>query len=571
MSKTRRLKRQPQGTDMPKAVGKTVKVGKDKYSTQLSYDAVDQHRSDVTLGAVGINIPLVGVTGVVNSKDALSTFEGRNETLNFGWAGNDPKFYGDTTLDSVIPKPEDFVEIPFRLLSAAIVGAGTWKATDFSNIAMLRKSRNMLNAKPVYKDHETDLDNWVGLINGVKWSAETTQGNVKVPAGIDGILAIDAKTNPKVARGALMGSVFSNSVTVSFDWEMSHPFENEWDFYNKVGDIGSDGKMIRRIATKIHDYYESSLVWLGADPFAKARDGNGDLTHIDVSNIQELSRAGIKPDTKTVAKESDVLQELLKGTGNKNFTINFAIDKNVVSLINTKKNISVNKNNNDMNDKFLAAFVAVFGASLGLADDAKIESVADFTALLKKINNVSQADLDLSQTNAAVMGKVGELALATLKATDAKVTEVTDVTSFMEDHIFIAKTALTEFEGDKAKLAKLEPEAKLGRESVDGMRKEAVRLYKVAVGYDNSSESVIKLMNEAEPDALKGLLDQYVKGAVAKFTATCQECGSHEFEFKSSIAPNPEDTTVSVENIAMTYADFRDAHDKPSMSIGQAD
>ncbi|MCK4500128.1 hypothetical protein KAU11_06485, partial [Candidatus Babeliales bacterium] len=161
-----------------------------------------------------------------------------------------------------------------------------------------------------------------------------------------------------------------------------------------------------------------------------------------------------------------------------------------------------------------------------------------------------------------------ELALATLKASDDKVTEVADVTAFMADHIFISKTALTAFEGSAAKIAILEPEAKLGRESVDGMRKEAVRLYKVAVGEENSQDSVVKLMNEAEPDALKGLLAQYVKGATEKFTATCQSCGSNDFEFKSSITDPIEEDPKEEGQSSMSAADFRHEFDPPRMDIG---
>ena len=73
-------------------------------------------------------------------------------------------------------------------------------------------------------------------------------------------MAVDAKTNPKVARGVLMGSIFSNSVTVEFEWKMSHPFENEYEFLDKIGQYGADGKMIRRVVTKILNYHKSSLI-----------------------------------------------------------------------------------------------------------------------------------------------------------------------------------------------------------------------------------------------------------------------------------------------------------------------
>ena len=43
----------------------------------------------------------------------------------------------------------------------------------------------------------------------------------------------------------------------------------EWEFYDKLGTIAEDGTMVRRIATRIISYKETSLVSHGADPFAQ--------------------------------------------------------------------------------------------------------------------------------------------------------------------------------------------------------------------------------------------------------------------------------------------------------------
>src|SRR5690606_12701038 len=111
------------------------------------------------------------------------------------------------------------------------VGAGSWKATDFSDVRMLKGSMGKLKGKTVYKEHDQEVDNWLGFVKETSWSEQFTNSTGDtVPAGIDGVLLIDAKTNPKIARGLLMGTIYSNSVTVVFDWEMSHHFEDEWEF-----------------------------------------------------------------------------------------------------------------------------------------------------------------------------------------------------------------------------------------------------------------------------------------------------------------------------------------------------
>jgi len=214
----------------------------------------------LALDNVGVNLPFSELAN--------------QDTEGFGWWGqsNNANVYQNIDVKKeLLPKPEDFVKVPFRLISATTVGAGSWKVTDFSNEAVLKASMKKLIGKPVYPNHDSDdVFNYVGIIESVKWTEARMQDGQMIPAGIDGIIAIDGKTSPKIARGVLMGAIFSNSVTVNFDWEPSHFFESPNDFYHKIGTIHTDGKMVRRVVTNINDYYESSLVWLGADPFAIA-------------------------------------------------------------------------------------------------------------------------------------------------------------------------------------------------------------------------------------------------------------------------------------------------------------
>ena len=286
------------------------------FTSRLSFDKDELRNATLSMFG-GVSMPMYKT-----EKELYAQFGLEKKSLaSFGMFGNSPAFYPEVgSAQDIVPKEEDFIRVPFRLISATIVGGGTWKATDFSNAAVLKKSTKMLEGKPLYKDHETDIDNWVGFVEGVKWSESSvdTAAKVNVPAGIDGIVVVDAKTNPKVARGLLMGTIFSNSVTVEFNWEMSHEFENEYDFQRNIGTLGKDGKMVRRVVTQVNAYHESSLVWLGADPFAKMIEQDGTLRQIDVTGIVEYD------------KETDRIKDLYEKS--KKFAVGYEFSKDVVSL-----------------------------------------------------------------------------------------------------------------------------------------------------------------------------------------------------------------------------------------------
>jgi hypothetical protein len=169
------------------------------------------------------------------------------------------------------PKEEDYIRVPFRLLSAHIVGAGTWKATDFSDEAVLKASMPMLLGKPAYINHDIwDVNNSIGIIESVEWSEKDGD----VPAGINGVYRIDAVANTNLARKVLGDEIQGSSVTIDYEYMPSHEFEEEWKFESRIGEM-IDGKMVCRKVTGILNYYESSLVGFPADPFAKKLDPEG--------------------------------------------------------------------------------------------------------------------------------------------------------------------------------------------------------------------------------------------------------------------------------------------------------
>lgn len=515
------------------------------FTSRLSFDKDELRNATLSMFG-GVSMPMYKT-----EKELYAQFGLEKKSLaSFGMFGNSPAFYPEVgSAQDIVPKEEDFIRVPFRLISATIVGGGTWKATDFSNAAVLKKSTKMLEGKPLYKDHETDIDNWVGFVEGVKWSESSvdTAAKVNVPAGIDGIVVVDAKTNPKVARGLLMGTIFSNSVTVEFNWEMSHEFENEYDFQRNIGTLGKDGKMVRRVVTQVNAYHESSLVWLGADPFAKMIEQDGTLRQIDVTGIVEYD------------KETDRIKDLYEKS--KKFAVGYEFSKDVVSLTKrSEEKKQVEQQNKEENmDKITLAIIAMFG----LAKDTKLTEDEIVAYLAKVTPTEGEAYTGLTKR----AGAFDKLSKVTLQA-EAEKFETVELSADEVEAVSDKATAkfggkevviVTEsfVKGLNDRIADLTPLAKIGEENLKLKRAEIVRLYKVAVG-EKADDAVIETFEKADAKALDGLLAQYTKGATAKFTATCKTCQGTEVEFRSTVAESKEatETEKAVEQFVVTSNDF---------------
>lgn len=542
---------------------------KKTFRAKLSFNAADimQH-NHLNIERSGISMPLN--IDIEDYKKGLFGYS--KDKYSFGWAGNDPKFYGDVQ-KGVAPKPEDFIEVPFRLISATIVGGGTWKATDFSNATILKKSVKMLDGKTVYKDHETDTDNWVGIVNGVKWSDAFDSNGVKVPAGIDGILAIDQVTNPKVARGAMMGTIYSNSVTVEFDWEMSHKFENEWDFLNKIGTIGTDGKMIRRVVTAIYNYHETSLVWLGADPFAKAYTEDNKLKNIDVGSVYQYAKA--KPDEARPTEDTEN-----KYKERKTYSVNLGFGTELLPL--SKNGLSSHSSNSSQKisfdmKQFIAAFMKAFGTQLNLtaAELEKIETPDGFVSHIEELSK----KVTFENPNADTTAQLEAFKAVALTVAKEAAPETTDINpaEFMKTHTFVKteelstlKTTAGEVEQLKKDKSNLEAEAALGKNYLAAKRTQAIKLYKATVGADEADAAVIDLFNKADDKAIDGLLAQYGKTATAKFSGHCKKCQSTEIEFKSSVEVEGEEHEGGAKSIPdVSFKALQNEFTKPTFGLGR--
>lgn len=419
----------------------------------------------------------------------------------FGFFGSDVAyntFYPEVTPAQFNPSEDEFIEPLFRLLSACIV-AKQYMPTDFSKPGVLKNSMNLLVGQTVYCDHDDAVGNSMGAVKEVTWQNEYKDpSGVTIPAGINGLLRIDAKANPRVARGILMDppSVHSNSVTVQFEWEPSHKFKDLYEFFDKLGTFDDKGEMIRRIVTKIVAYKETSLVTHGADPFAQLiKDGklNNPIYAGRVYN----------------SFSEDMVKRYQLTNPEKYATI---VDyKQMATMYNTSEPINIgqtdntnNKNENNMNEleKFLEG---LFGdGMLSLAEGSQASSELALTQIKELAKFYAE--------NKDVAAKVANLETSLSE----KTAEVTNLTT---------------------QVASLTEKANLGTSYLKELRDSVEASYKKLLPAEATADAHIIALIQAETtgaETLKSLGKTYESQLKEKFPVTCSKCGSHDVNRASS-------------------------------------
>lgn len=520
-----------------------------RMKTEVTKSVMSFDKATLTLGNAGLGGSMLpdNAEAVQRALDGFSWF---------GSSADTSKYFDSVTGKNIVPKPEDFIRVPFRLISAAIVGAGTWKATDFSDAVILKDSLGKLNQKPIFFDHEQDIMNWVGIVTEPSWSEERVQDGMRIPAGIDGILAIDAKTNPKLARGVLLGAVMSNSVTVIFDWTKSHPELDDDEFYDKIGAV-VNGRMVCRKVTKIYDFYETSLCWLGADPYAKMYDEKGNLKQIDK--------------TAVFTDEPDSIQTAYKKEGK--FSAVFVYDKKVFMSLSEQFS---NKNNvKEMNQEMLQFICGL----LGLAADTKLDLKTLKEEFSKRVV-MAKADKDSLDACKVVFDKVAEMAKTCLGKDCDSLMEFLGSHKFVDDSMDIESLTAsqellslvkTEIKCEKddeivPAIQSMTAQAEYGRAALSAKREETKRLYSLSVE-NKTDDAVVKMIDKATSEELEGLLKMYTKGVQDSFKGVCKHCGSTEFTFQSS---HQVDTVNVPENSgSATFDEIYQAESKPKFNIAK--
>lgn len=413
----------------------------------------------------------------------------------FGFWGGDidyNTYYPNLDKSELIPKDEEFIEPMFRLLSETIVSKN-WNPTDFGQNGVLKASMKMLLGQTVNCDHETNIGNAIGAVSQVMWQESYKDGSFTIPAGINGILKIDGKANPRIARGILMEppSIHSNSVTVQFKWDKSHPQMEDNEFYQKLGTYDSKGVMVRRIVTEIVRYLETSLVSHGADSFAQKIGSDGKIINPTFAKRTWASYEEYRDDKSKqyffTDYKSDLTSYQEKDDTQGSFNDNDA-----------KDNQSNEKNSMNELQKFLES---LFGDNLLTLEEGKEMNQETVVACIQSLVS-SRNELQTSV-----------------------------------DNLTTEKNSLTEQVTNlNAEVANLKEMATVGKNHIASLREDAVATYKKLMG-DNADETIVTMLNAETTGitTLVSLTKDYQARLEEKFPLTCSKCGSKDVNRASSV------------------------------------
>lgn len=421
----------------------------------------------------------------------------------FGFWGGDidyNTYYPNLDKSELTPKDEEFIEPMFRLLSETIVSKN-WNPTDFGQNGVLKASMKMLLGQTVNCDHETNIGNAIGAVSQVMWQESYKDGSFTIPAGINGILKIDGKANPRIARGILMEppSIHSNSVTVQFKWDKSHPQMEDNEFYQKLGTYDSKGVMVRRIVTEIVRYLETSLVSHGADSFAQKIGSDGKIINPTFAKRTWASYEEYRDDKSKqyffTDYKSDLTSYQEKDDTQGSFNDNQEGDEK--SKTNNKENM------NKELQEFLESLFGKDMLTLGEGQEMSQEAAVSLIQNLVSSRNELQTSVD---------------------------------------NLTIEKNSLTEQVTNlNAQVANLTEMATVGKNHIASLRENAIGTYKKLMG-ENADETIVTMLN-AETTGITTLISltkDYQARLEEKFPLTCAKCGSKDVNRASSV--NEDDT-----------------------------
>jgi hypothetical protein len=438
-----------------------------------------------------------------------------------GWSSvvDNAKYFPNVTAKDCIPKPEDFLLIPFRFISATLVGAESYRATRFP-ADVLKAAMPLLEGRPVYTDHDTSTStNIIGHVESVYWQEEyfDEKAGLTIPAGINGNFAINCKIAPHVASNLYTGALDSNSVTVEFYWEPSHKMLSPDDnFSYKIGEYDENGKPYCRVVTEILKFPETSPVTRGADPFARTLGRDGKI---------------IAPDTAMLSLSET---ELVKVLNKDSHSIICKSDVNVLRLSLSDKGYQQSNSDGNteikkvkMNDKLLLFAVTLLGLTADtteLTDAQQDLFIAKLSEQREEKPNVEREALTslLTRSELSVGADVTPYKLAKVEELTALNASVTNLRG--------------ELEAAKTENERLKPLAATGETVIVSLRAEAERLH-TAVMKGAPNAAILSLIKTADKEALEGLVKSFGGELTGgEFQATCTKCGNADnVSFQSSV------------------------------------
>lgn len=409
----------------------------------------------------------------------------------FGFWGSDidyNTYYPNLPKEELTPNDEEFIEPMFRLLSATIVSKN-WNPTDFSQNGVLKASMKMLLGQTVNCDHETNIGNAIGAVSKVVWQDEYKDGSFTIPAGINGVLKIDGKANPRIARGILMEppSIHSNSVTIQFKWDKSHPELSDEEFYTKLGTYDSKGNMVRRMVTEVVRYLETSLVSHGADTFAQKIGSDGKIVNPEF------------------AKRTWSSYEEYNNDKAKQF---FFSDYKTVNYSNASFNDTPANNNNQDN--------------------------------VNNVTNMNELELFIQAITGKGMIQLAEGVEATKENVISALKAVLAENTSLKATAALISTKDEQITNLTTQVANLKEMSEMGKSFIASLREEVVSNYQKLKG-DSADETILTMLkaDTTGVNTLKSLNKDYKAQLEEKFPMTCSKCGSHDIS-RASSAKEPE-------------------------------
>ena len=387
-------------------------------------------------------------------------------------------YYPNVKVEDIKPEDEDFIYPVFRLLSKSILNK--FGPIDFSDGDVLKDSMNQLVGQTIYTEHEDVVGNHLGTVVDVFWQDEYKQNDITIPAGINGILKIDAKSNPKIARGILMDppAIHSASVSVFYSWKKSHDMESD-EFYDKIGTFDSEGKLVRKVATKIILYTELSLVPHGADPFA------------------QLQKNGKINNPQYAKKFHD-----LAVNGKFSYTDYKKIPDGELEIEINSFNYHKNPKNEKPMKEFLLKLSSKVGFEVSENQDPDGNKILDHIA--QKFSDNLKNEQDYAKEIKHLKGEKTQLESQVQKLSD-DLKEYNDKKSFIE----------------------------IGENSLAQIRKKALTCYQTLKG-DEKDENIVKIIESADYNSAKSLLKDYETELEKLSPLNCGSCGSTEISRASS-------------------------------------
>lgn len=404
-------------------------------------------------------------------------------------------YYPDVTEEDLNPKESDFIEPVFRLLSNTVVQQ-YHNPIEFP-ADVLKASMKKLVGITVNVDHETALGNAIGTVKSVEWQESYKASGMTIPAGINAVLKIDGKSNPRIARGIMMEppSIHSNSVTVMFTWVPSHPTLGEDEFYNKLGTYDEKGKLVRKVASDIMFYRETSLVGMGADPFAQKVSGSKIVN-------PTLAKSRKPVDSKALKDEGQEFDAITIDWKN--------LDAETGTFTLGTFEIDVEEQNNKEMEQILLLLTTIFGLEEGsLTEDNYEETLNGIAQELTSLRESSDGEDEITIEGLTGMEVIAN-AIKELNTLKAGIPE--------------GRT-----------LSTLVSMSTIGETALSDLRKETKRLYALSLKEGKTEDqNIINLIDTASFETVTSLHKQYNEASDDNLEFTCNKCGSHEVSRQSS-------------------------------------